>query len=49
MKNVDFEQHKVIVDEIYDFIMNVIEMIWEPEKQIENVYVFAPKFHERSS
>eukprot|EP00960_Hanusia_phi_P077696 768729-Hanusia_phi.AAC.3 len=27
--------------------MAIIEMIWEPEKQIETVYVFAPKFYER--
>eukprot|EP00960_Hanusia_phi_P030871 748903-Hanusia_phi.AAC.2 len=27
--------------------MAMIELIWEPEKQIETVYVFAPKFHER--
>eukprot|EP00960_Hanusia_phi_P058685 763951-Hanusia_phi.AAC.4 len=35
-----------LVNQIFDFVLHTSGLVWEPEKQVENIYIYAPKFYE---
>ena len=36
-----------LVSLIFEFVLNTSSMVWEPEKQVENIYIYAPKFYDQ--
>ncbi|EKX33177.1 hypothetical protein GUITHDRAFT_120658 [Guillardia theta CCMP2712] len=41
------EEVELLIRDVYDFVAEACELVWEPEKQVEKVYIYAPRFYKR--
>uniref|UniRef100_A0A7S4PAX6 Globin family profile domain-containing protein n=3 Tax=Guillardia theta TaxID=55529 RepID=A0A7S4PAX6_GUITH len=41
----DVEAQEEFAISIYDFTVEVAQLVWEPEKQLEQIFVYAPTFY----
>eukprot|EP00960_Hanusia_phi_P020248 598184-Hanusia_phi.AAC.1 len=46
-KEPESEEVELLIQDVYKFVAEACELVWEPEKQVERVYIYAPRFYKR--